>query len=91
MCGVFFRIEEAKRAIKRPSEHDRYAEVERKRPAAERRFEPPPPPRFDTSITRFVEKSLTRPTHMHVLSVGLRCHNKSAFTLLANGKDFFPV
>lgn len=47
-----YRIEEAKRAIKRPSEHDRYADVDRKRPANDRRFEPPPPPRFDTSINR---------------------------------------
>lgn len=54
-CVISCRIEEAKRAIKRPAEHDRYPEVERKRPtAADRRFEPPPPPRFDTSISRLV-------------------------------------
>lgn len=49
------RIEEAKRAIKRPAsdhERDRYPEVERKRSTTDRRFEPPPPPRFDTSISR---------------------------------------
>lgn len=48
------RIEEAKRAMKRPApaapETDRYADLERKRSASDRRFEPPPPPRFDTSI-----------------------------------------
>ncbi|KAG4079664.1 hypothetical protein HA402_010444 [Bradysia odoriphaga] len=45
------KIEEAKRAIKRPAEHDRYADSDRKRSASDRRFEPPPPPRFDTSIS----------------------------------------
>lgn len=49
-----FRIEEAKRAIKRTSS-DRYDEIDRsKRRNVEsndsRRFEPPPPPRFDTAI-----------------------------------------
>lgn len=45
------RIEEAKRAMKRPpAETDRYNEVERKRSSNDRRFEPPPPPRFDTAI-----------------------------------------
>lgn len=47
-----YRIEEAKRAIKRPAEHDRYADSDRKRSTSDRRFEPPPPPRFDTSISR---------------------------------------
>lgn len=47
----YFRIEEAKRAIKRTSaDNDRYNELDRKRPANDRRFEPPPPPRFDTAI-----------------------------------------
>lgn len=55
------RIEEAKRAIKRP--HDRYEErdrerdrePDRKRSMGDRtRFEPPPPPRFDsTSSSRW--------------------------------------
>lgn len=45
------KIEEAKRAIKRPAEHDRYSDSDRKRSASDRRFEPPPPPRFDTSIS----------------------------------------
>lgn len=48
------RIEEAKRAIKRSApattDTDRYGEIDRKRSANERRFEPPPPPRFDTAI-----------------------------------------
>lgn len=48
------RIEEAKRAMKRPApattEPDRYADLDRKRSTSDRRFEPPPPPRFDTSI-----------------------------------------
>lgn len=61
------RIEEAKRAIKRPHDRhpgdryeerdrDRDREPERKRPMSDRsRFEPPPPPRFDSSSTsRFV-------------------------------------
>lgn len=52
---LHFRIEEAKRAIKRsapPSstDNDRYGDIERKRSANDRRFEPPPPPRFDTAI-----------------------------------------
>lgn len=50
----FYRIEEAKRAIKRSApattDTDRYGDVDRKRSAPERRFEPPPPPRFDTAI-----------------------------------------
>lgn len=33
-----------------PAETDRYNEVERKRSSNDRRFEPPPPPRFDTAI-----------------------------------------
>lgn len=45
------RIEEAKRAIKRsappPADTDRYGELDRKRSATDRRFEAPPPPRFD--------------------------------------------
>lgn len=45
------RIEEAKRAIKRPSD-DRYEEIERKRTTTDRRFEAPPPPRFDSAIAR---------------------------------------
>lgn len=52
----YYRIEEARRAIKRPTEHDRdrYSELERsKRSTSDRHFEaPPPPPRFDTSINR---------------------------------------
>lgn len=53
---IFFpsRFEETKRAIKRSAqtapEPDRYSDIDRKRPATERRFEPPPPPRFDTAI-----------------------------------------
>lgn len=46
--AVFRRIEEEKRAIKRPAtttDNARYGDIERKR-----RFEPPPPPRFDTAI-----------------------------------------
>lgn len=52
------RIEEAKRSLKRPSTDRRdFDEAERKRPVApERRFEAPPPPRFETSITRLIEK-----------------------------------
>lgn len=51
ICMFYFRIEEAKRAIKRTSaDNDRYNELDRKRPANDRRFEPPPPPRFDTAI-----------------------------------------
>lgn len=55
----FHRIQEKKRMLKRPSEDDRY-EIERKRSSRdeasriserERRFEPPPPPRFDGPIT----------------------------------------
>lgn len=47
----YFRIEEAKRAMKRPAaEPDRYNEIDRKRTSNDRRFEPPPPPRFDTAI-----------------------------------------
>ncbi|CRK98430.1 CLUMA_CG011788, isoform A [Clunio marinus] len=46
------KIEEAKRAIKRPPPKDRYDEErnrDRKRPSGDsRRFEAPPPPRFDT-------------------------------------------
>lgn len=45
------RIEEAKRAIKRPSD-DRYDEIDRKRTTTDRRFEAPPPPRFDSAIAR---------------------------------------
>ncbi|XP_063696718.1 SAFB-like transcription modulator [Culicoides brevitarsis] len=45
------KIEEAKRAIKRPSD-DRYDEIDRKRSTTDRRFEAPPPPRFDSAITR---------------------------------------
>lgn len=48
---VPYRIEEAKRAIKRPSD-DRYDEIDRKRATTDRRFEAPPPPRFDGAITR---------------------------------------
>lgn len=46
----YYRIEEAKRTLKRPAPvaADRYAD-ERKRNA---RFDPPPPPRFDAPITR---------------------------------------
>lgn len=53
---LYFRIEEAKRAMKRPaSDADRYNDVDRKRSSNDRRFEqprhdPPPPPRFDTAI-----------------------------------------
>lgn len=47
----YFRIEEAKRAMKRPTtDNDRYNEIDRKRSTNDRRFEPPPPPRFDTAI-----------------------------------------
>ena len=47
----YFRIEEAKRAMKRPSsDADRYNDIDRKRSSNDRRFEPPPPPRFDTAI-----------------------------------------
>lgn len=53
--SLCFRIEEAKRAIKRSAptsstDNDRYSEIDRKRTASDRRFEPPPPPRFDTAI-----------------------------------------
>lgn len=48
-----FRIEEAKRAIKRPISNDRYdddRDRDRKRTTSDsRRFEAPPPPRFETS------------------------------------------
>lgn len=53
---TFCRIEEAKRAIKRSAptsstDNDRYSgDIDRKRSASDRRFEPPPPPRFDTAI-----------------------------------------
>lgn len=52
------RIEEAKRAIKRPRSNDRYdddRDRDRKRSTADsRRFEAPPPPRFDTaSVSRY--------------------------------------
>lgn len=49
----YFRIEEAKRAMKRPAtDNDRYNnDIDRKRTTNDRgRFEPPPPPRFDTAI-----------------------------------------
>lgn len=53
------RIEEAKRAIKRPLSNDRYdrdddRDRDRKRSTVDsRRFEvPPPPPRFDTAPLR---------------------------------------
>lgn len=53
---IKIRIEEAKRAMKRPApaavETDRYVDLDRKRSASDRRFEPPPPPRFDSSISR---------------------------------------
>lgn len=45
---LIYRIEEAKRAIKRPSD-DRYDDSDRKRSTTDRRFEAPPPPRFDSS------------------------------------------
>lgn len=46
------RIEEAKRAIKRPISSDRHYDSDRKRSATDsRRFEAPPPPRFDSSIS----------------------------------------
>lgn len=45
------RIEEAKRAIKRPSD-DRYEERESKRSTSDRRFEAPPAPRFDSALSR---------------------------------------
>lgn len=48
-----FRIEEAKRAMKRTSS-DRYDDIDRSKrrnvETNERRFEPPPPPRFDATI-----------------------------------------
>lgn len=48
---LFFRMEEAKRALKRPTnDTDRYNDIDRKRSSNDRRFEPPPPPRFDTAI-----------------------------------------
>lgn len=51
MYIFYYRIEEAKRAIKRTStDNDRYNELDRKRTSNDRRFEPPPPPRFDTAI-----------------------------------------
>lgn len=50
---ICFRIEEAKRAIKRTSS-DRYDDLDRNKrrnvETNDRRFEPPPPPRFDASI-----------------------------------------
>ncbi|CAO1410556.1 unnamed protein product [Diamesa tonsa] len=46
------KIEEAKRAIKRPISSDRHYDSDRKRSATDsRRFEAPPPPRFDSSIS----------------------------------------
>lgn len=49
-----FRIEEAKRAMKRPSnDNDRYNEIDRKRNSNDRRFEPPPPPRFTTTASNY--------------------------------------
>lgn len=51
--ATFHRIEEEKRAIKRPAAttgNDRYDDIDRKRSTNDRRFEPPPPPRFDTAI-----------------------------------------
>lgn len=49
-----YRIEEAKRAIKRPIE-ERFEDIDRKRSVTdrERRFEAPPPPRFDSSIRSY--------------------------------------
>lgn len=44
------RIEEAKRAIKRPSD-DRYDDSDRKRTSNDRRFEAPPAPRFDSTMS----------------------------------------
>lgn len=41
------RLNEAKRARERSSDHDLCADVDRKRP---RHFGTPPPPRFDTSL-----------------------------------------
>uniref|UniRef100_A0A336MU32 CSON006884 protein n=1 Tax=Culicoides sonorensis TaxID=179676 RepID=A0A336MU32_CULSO len=46
---IILIIEEAKRAIKRPAD-DRYEEIDRKRSTSDRRFEAPPPPRFDSTI-----------------------------------------
>lgn len=67
------RIEEAKRAIKRPLSTERHYDEDRKRSATERSrgggssaFEAPPPPRFETSISlasRFVENFLDFPTN----------------------------
>lgn len=46
------KLEEAKRAIKRPISNDRHFDEDRKRTANDnsRRFEAPPPPRFDSTI-----------------------------------------
>lgn len=41
------RIEEARRAMKRPSsDHARYNDIDRKRSSNDRRFDPPPPPKI---------------------------------------------
>lgn len=52
------KIQEAKRGLKRPptDDRDRYTEAERKRAITDRRFEAPPPPRFDTTIASRVSQ-----------------------------------